>query len=271
MVNAARDKYDALLQQFKSMQRVAVAFSGGQDSTLLLVLAQEVLGDNVVAFTVNSPYMASWEIDEARALTKRYSIQHQILEVPIIDSIKSNPPDRCYLCKHNIFARLKQEADKLGIKYVIDGTNSDDVRSYRPGIKALQELGISSPLLENNISKQDIRDISKELGLSTWNKPAYACLLSRIPYNESIDLKLLKRIDKSEKLLIELGFNLVRVRAHQDLARIEVPVPDIQRLLQPELREKIDQAFTQFGFKYVTIDARGYRSGCYDESESGAR
>lgn len=269
VANIEQDKYFSLIHDLEKMQRVAVAFSGGQDSTFLLVAAQNALGENVVAFTVNSPYMAGWEIDEACELTERYSIRHYIFDVPVIDSIKNNPRDRCYLCKFNIFTRLKMEAGKLGIGFVIDGTNSDDVHDYRPGIKALRELSIGSPLLDNNISKHDIMTYSRKLGLPTWDKPAYACLLSRIPYNQEISIAILKRIEQSERYLIALGFRLVRVRAHDDLARIEVSKPDIRRLLQLDVRRQIEQALGEFGFKHVTIDLRGYRSGCFDDTEHG--
>lgn len=263
--HSAQKKYQSLLSDLTHKQRVAIAFSGGQDSTFLLIAAQNALGENVIAFTANTPYMAGWEIDEARELCRQYSIQHCVLDIPVIDTIKSNPPERCYLCKHNIFSLLKKASDELGITNVLDGTNSDDMRTHRPGIRALRELNIGSPLLENNFSKQDIIHCSRELGLPTWNKPAYACLLSRIPYNSDIDMAILRKIEQSERYLIGLGFRLVRVRAHNDLARIEVSIPDIQRLIQLDIREQVEKALLEFGFKQVEIDLRGYRSGCFDE------
>lgn len=258
-------KYAALIGYLKSLRSVAVAFSGGRDSTLLLVAAQHALGDKVVAFTINTPYMAEWELDEARFLALQYSIQHHMFDMPVIESIQSNPPDRCYLCKYSLFSRLTEEAKNLGIEHLADGTNSDDLNSYRPGIKALNELNVVSPLLANQFTKQDIAAISKKLGLPNWNKSAYACLLSRLPYHRQIDIKLLRRIEASEKYLIEIGFKTVRVRVHDDLARIEVPEPDLAKLLEPNLLQQVEHTLREYGFKYVTIDARGYRSGCFDE------
>ncbi len=254
-------KYITLINYLKNLERVAVAFSGGVDSTFLLSAAREALSDNVVAFTVRSPYIPDWEIKEARQIANKLSAKHMVFETEISDSILDNPENRCYLCKKYIFTRLVSEAGKLNINYVIEGTNSDDTGDFRPGIQALRELGIKSPLLENNITKEDVRYFSRLLNLETWDKPAYACLLTRIPYNNRIRREELRRIENAEVFLMTLGFKGVRVRSHNNLARIELNKDRIAEIFKNSTRDKIVNKFKDIGYTYITIDIEGYRTG----------
>ncbi len=254
-------KYIKLIKYLKNLERVAVAFSGGVDSTFLLSVAREALSDNVVAFTVRSPYIPDWEIKEARQIANKLSAKHMVFETEISDSILDNPENRCYLCKKFIFTKLVSEAGKLNINYVIEGTNSDDTGDFRPGIQALRELGIKSPLLENNITKEDIRYFSRLLNLETWDKPAYACLLTRIPYNTRISMEELRRIEQAEVFLMTLGFKGVRVRSHNNLARIELNKDRIADIFKNSIRDKIVNKFKDIGYTYITIDIEGYRTG----------
>lgn len=256
------EKYSNLINYLKGLGSVVVAFSGGVDSTFLLKAAKEALGDKAAALTINSPYIPKWEIEEAKELVKEIGIRHEFLEVPVvIDSIKFNPEDRCYLCKTAVFTLVKGFANENGFKYVVDGTNADDITEYRPGLRALKELEIKSPLLESGLSKNEIRALSKELNLPTWDKPPYACLLSRIPYNTELKVEDFDKIEKAEKYLIDNGFRAVRVRAHGDIARIEVPREDIQRLFNINLFDEISNKLKGYGFKFVTLDMQGYRTG----------
>ncbi|MCK4750835.1 MAG: ATP-dependent sacrificial sulfur transferase LarE [Bacteroidales bacterium] len=216
-----QEKYDQLLKSMKNLQGIAIAFSGGVDSFFLLHAAQEALGEKVLALTVNSPYIPDWEIKEARKMAKEKAIEHHVIDIPVPEQILKNPGDRCYLCKTFIFTMLKDFAAKQGYKYLADGTNADDAMQHRPGMKALKELNILSPLLESGFTKADIRKASREMDLHTWEKPAFACLLTRIPYNTRINEELLRRIERAETFLIGLGIRAVRVRAHDNLARIE--------------------------------------------------
>lgn len=259
-------KYKNLINHLKQLNKVVIAFSGGVDSTFLAKAAKEALGDNAIAVTVISPYIPKWEVEEARLIAKSIGIRHEFLEIPIIiDEIKFNPLNRCYLCKKAIFTKIKELAKHYGFEYVIDGSNADDTKDYRPGLKALNELNIKSPLLENQITKLEIRGFSKELNLPTWDKPSYACLLSRIPYDEEISIKDLDKIEKSEKYLIDLGFRAIRVRCHGELARIEVPKEHIPKIVELELAGRISKSLKEFGFKYVTLDMDGYRVGSLNE------
>ncbi|WP_251861603.1 ATP-dependent sacrificial sulfur transferase LarE [Clostridium sp. Marseille-Q2269] len=254
-------KYNKLIDYLKDLGSVAVGFSGGVDSTLLLKAAKEALGDNAISITVVAPYIPKWEIKEAKELADNIGIKSYFLEVPMLEEIKFNPEDRCYICKKSVFNKIKDFANEKGIKYIVDGTNADDTKDYRPGMRALKELEIKSPLLENSINKEEIRMLSKKLQLNTWNKPAYACLLSRIPYNQEIKREDLDRIEKSEVYMMELGFRAIRIRSHGDLARIEVPKEDRIKLFNEQVLDKVSKHLKKLGFKYVTLDIEGYKMG----------
>lgn len=260
------EKYKTLLAYLKSLEKVILAFSGGVDSTFLLKAAKEALGDNFKAVTIQSPYIPKWEIAEAKQLVAELGVAFEIIEAPIIDEIRNNPEDRCYLCKKAVFSQIKAIAEQEGYAYVIDGTNFDDIGDYRPGLKALKELDIKSPLLECQLSKKEIRSLSKELGLNTWDKPPYACLLTRIPYGNELKEEDFIKIEKAERYMMERGFRAIRVRCHGELARIEVDKIDRSKLFSEELLDEIAGAFKNFGFKYVTLDIEGYRMGSFNES-----
>ncbi|MDI3547419.1 MAG: pyridinium-3,5-biscarboxylic acid mononucleotide sulfurtransferase [Halanaerobiales bacterium] len=261
-----KGKYNKLIDYLKSLDSLVVAFSGGVDSSFLLRAAKNALGDKVVAFTITSPYHPQWEIQEAAELAKKIGVKQVIKRQEIIlPEIRSNPPDRCYLCKKALFTEILKFAGEQGFKYVADGTNVDDTKDYRPGMKALKELNIKSPLLETGFTKEDIRAISKEIGLPTWNKPAYACLLSRIPYGQEIIETDLRKIEKAELYMMRLGFKTIRVRLHGDLARIEVSPEERERLFNTEFLDRIAENIKSFGFKYATLDLEGYRTGSLNE------
>jgi len=257
--------YEILINYLKSFENAAIAFSGGVDSTFLLQAARDAYGDNVIAMTVNSPYIPDWEIEEATALAEKLKVKHIIVNASIAEPIKRNPKDRCYLCKTFIFNMLKEVARSHGFDNVMDGTNAEDSEDDRPGMKALKELGIISPLKDTGFTKKEIRHFSKIKDLPTWEKPAYACLLTRLPYNTELNLDVLKRIEKSEKFLIDMGIRAVRVRSHENLARIETSPDNITRIFEENLMGKISFQLKRYGFQYVTLDMEGYRTGSYQE------
>ncbi|RII32181.1 ATP-dependent sacrificial sulfur transferase LarE [Clostridium chromiireducens] len=260
------DKYNELVKYLKRLGRVVLAFSGGVDSTFLLRVAKEALGNDVKAVTILSPYIPKWEIAEAKELVNELGVQHEIIEAPIIDSIKFNPEDRCYLCKTAVFSMILTVAKEQGYDCVIDGTNFDDISDYRPGLKALKELEVKSPLLECKLTKAEIREFSKELGLNTWDKPPYACLLTRIPYGNELKVEDFEKIENAEKFMMSIGFRAVRVRCHGELARVEVSRQDRSRLFNEELLDTISEKIKECGFKYVTLDLQGYRVGSFNET-----
>lgn len=258
-------KYEALSQNIKALGSVVIAFSGGVDSTFLAFAAKEALGENAIGVTVDSPYIPRWELEESKELAKRIGIRHVIIEInEIPESIKNNPENRCYLCKKAIFSKILAEAKELGMAYVVDGSNFDDTKDYRPGMIALKELMVRSPLLETEWTKQEIRHMSAQVKLPTHDKPAYACLLTRLPYDKEILFEDLEKIDKAEVFMMSLGFKAVRVRCHGDLARIEVARDDRKKLFDEKLLDEISDTIKSYGFTYVTIEASGYKMGSFN-------
>lgn len=267
--NIENKKYKDLISFIKKLGKVAVAYSGGVDSTFLLAAAKNAVGENVVAITVDSPALPRYELEESMKLAKKLKVQHIIIkEGDIEEAVKRNPLNRCYFCKKTEFGSVKAKATELGIKNILDGSNADDHLDFRPGMKATRETGVLSPLLEIGINKEEIRSFSKTLGLSTWDKPAYACLYSRIPYGQEITLEDLEKIEKSEKFLIDKGFRNVRVRCHGKLARIEVNSSEGARLFTDILKSEVVSRFRSIGFDFITVDLQGYRSGSFNESIS---
>ena len=263
-----KQKSDKLDQILKSLDNMAIAFSGGVDSSFLLHRASEIMKDKVMAITVDTVYIPKREIEEAIAIAKKYNVKHKIITLPLMEIIKHNPNDRCYFCKTFIFKQLLNEAAQNNITCVAEGTNADDTSVYRPGLKALEELKILSPLKEAGLTKEDIRNLSREKGMETWDKPAYACLLTRIPYGTEITEKELSMIEKSENYLISLGFNGARVRSHGNLARIEVLQHDLNKIMNEKLLLDISLALKKFGYQFVTLDTEGYKSGSFDHIKS---
>ena len=245
---------------------VVVAFSGGVDSTFLLAVASVVLGKNVLAITASSPMIPTWEIKEAKKNARKLKIKHKLIKTSPLEnpSLKHNPADRCYICKKGLFVKFLNLADKYNYSYLIDGTNFDDLKGYRPGLKALKELGIRSPLAEAELTKDDIRKYSKIMGLPTWDSPALACLATRIPHGEEITEPRLKQIDQAEEFIRSLGFKQVRVRYHFPIARIEIDPADISRIIGPSIRKVVVEKLKGIGFGYIVIDMEGYRSGSMD-------
>lgn len=251
--------YRRLLERLRKLQAVSVAFSGGADSALLLAAAKEALGDRVLALTAVTPYMVRQEISDAVALAAELGVRHQLVELPMPDGMDDNPPDRCYLCKRALYTRLMAVADEQGVAPIVDGSNLDDLTDYRPGLRALGELGVKSPFLECGIAKQDVRRLARGLGLPTWRKPTNTCLLTRMPFGRKVTMEGLQRIEEAERLLLDRDYDWVRVRCHGDLARIEV-APQL-RLRALEEAELIADGLEALGFRYVTLDLRGYQLG----------
>jgi len=264
----AQSKLDKLNRNLRDLGCVAVAFSGGVDSTFLLKAAYSLLGNRVLAVTIRSGLVPPREIDESVQFVRKEEIEHIIVDEDELDipGFAQNPPHRCYLCKMAVFSRIRRIAEEQGIPYVAEGSNADDVLDYRPGMRALAELGILSPLREAGLTKQEIRQLSRDWDLPTWSKPSLACLATRFPYGEIITRERLAMIDAAEQYLLELGLRQVRVRFHGNLARIETDKEGLRRLLSQDLREKVYYRFKEIGFVYVAVDLQGYRTGSMNET-----
>lgn len=261
-------KYSSLRATVANMDSVVIGFSGGVDSTLLLKVAKDILGNGVLAVIGRSETYPTREYTEAISLAEEIGVNVHVVRTEETDVLKfqENPPDRCYYCKTELFGKLKVIADERGFRWIADGTNADDVRDFRPGMKAINEKEVRSPLLEAGLTKQEIRELSRYLELPTWDKPSFACLSSRFPYGFGITKENLMKIDQAETLLRDLGFRYFRVRHHDDkTARIEVGKDEIKRLADDELRMKIVSELKKLGFTYVTLDLQGYRTGSMNE------
>ena len=263
-----KTKFVRLQEIFQSMGKVLVAFSGGVDSTLLLKVAQDTIGNkNVLAVTALSPLYPERELAGVKKLIRTLGAKHRLiqsneLEIP---GFSKNPSNRCYYCKSKLFKELLDLAKEEAIPFVVEGSTLDDDKDHRPGRLAIQELGIRSPLKEASFTKMEVRELSRALGLPTWDKPSFACLASRFPYGEEITEEGLKRVDEAEDFLFKLGFKQVRVRHYGDLARIEILKEEMERLMNGSLREKVVKRLREIGYTYVTLDLQGFRSGSMNE------
>ncbi len=266
---ALEKKIEELKKRLKIMGRVAIAYSGGIDSTLLLKIASDTVGwQNVLAITANTEFISSHEYKNSRINLENIRCEAVVIKSKVLekcDEISKNPVNRCYLCKKHIFSRIIDNAKNKGFDKVLDGTNFDDIsRGVRPGIKALSELGVISPLADLKISKKEIREWAKKIGLSNWYSPSSSCLATRIPYGTALTNELLGSVEKAEDVLRECGFDGSRVRAHGKIARIELKEEDLLKVFLPENKKKIIDSLKKIGFLYITIDLEGFRSGSMD-------
>jgi len=260
-------KCNTLAKTLRDMEMILLAYSGGVDSTFLLKTAREVLAGKVLAATAVSPIYPKREYDRTCEMTDLLGVRHISIDIDVLNDpdFCSNPPDRCYLCKRELFRKLRTVADDEGIQYIIDASNLDDCSDYRPGTRAAKEAGIRSPLIEAQLTKQEIRRLSKEMNLPTWDIPSMACLASRVPYGETITAEKISRVDEAENFLRDAGFEQVRVRSHGSLARVEVDDLHVDAILRPGMRKKVVEELKGLGFSYVTIDLEGYREGSMNE------
>jgi pyridinium-3,5-biscarboxylic acid mononucleotide sulfurtransferase len=263
-----RDEREARLREILTdIQSCVVAFSGGVDSAYLAVVANDVLAENALAVTAASPSYPMSQRRTAEAVVQQFGIRHEMIRSTEMrdPNYVANTPDRCYFCKQELYTRLQDIARSRGFRHVVDGNNVDDIGDYRPGRRAAADLQVRSPLIEANLRKADIRELSRKLGLQTWNQPASACLSSRIPYGSEVTPEKLRMIERSEELLRSLGFSQCRVRHHGEVARIEIERTDLARAMNLELFDTISRGLKKIGFKFVALDLDGYRTGALNE------
>ncbi|MCH5183252.1 MAG: ATP-dependent sacrificial sulfur transferase LarE [Oscillospiraceae bacterium] len=270
-MDTVHQKKQALEAYLRDLGSVAVAFSSGVDSTFLLKVAHDLLGEKAIAVTARSCSFPKREQEEASAFCISEGIRQIVVdsEELSIEGFRQNPVNRCYLCKRELFTKIRDIAASNGIAFVAEGSNLDDNGDYRPGLQAVAELGIKSPLREAQLTKAEIRQLSKELGLPTWEKPSFACLASRFVYGETISEEKLAMVDKAEQRLLDMGFKQVRVRVHGSLARIEVEPSEFPKILAGDAAAELDRYLRELGFAYVSLDLGGYRTGSMNRTLSG--
>jgi len=258
MTDSKSEKLNNIL---KELDPAIIAFSGGVDSSFLLYRAHKINKSGIIGITIRTPYIPAREIEEATEFAKKHGIRHKIIDVKFPEIIRNNPLERCYLCKQTLFRQIVEYAEKHKFEYILDGSNSDDSGEFRPGMKALKEMGIRSPLLESGMTKKDIRSLLHKEGLEIWDKPAMACLLTRIPYNTEVKSEMLKMIEEAENILFEKGYPGTRVRMHEDVARIECLPGYLEKIIHNPEREQIIAKLKKIGFRYISLDLEGYRTG----------